>query len=83
MKLPDGTEIVHTQVLNADTNPTVQVNFERPTEHGFDSARAELPSYKWLNREGYSDSEIAEFEEFLRNNAHLLFKFARCGGICA
>lgn len=82
MKLPDGTEIVHTQILNQDTTPTVEVNFERPAAHGFDSARCELPSYKWITREGYSDSEIAEFEEFLRNNAHLIFRFAATGGIC-
>lgn len=31
--LADGTEIVH---------------FERPTEEEFDSARCELPDYKWI-----------------------------------
>jgi len=82
MNFPDGTEIVHTQILNPETNPTVEVNFERPTEHGFDSARCELPTYRWINKEGYSDSEIKSFEEFLRNNAHLIFKFAASGGIC-
>ena len=84
MAFPDGTEVVHTQILNAETNPTVEVNFERPTPNGFDSARCELPSYKWIERDGnYSDAEIKGFEEFLRNNAHLIFKFAKKGGICA
>ena len=83
MNFPDGTEVVHTQILNEDTNPTVEVNFERPTPHGFDSARCELPSYRWLERDGYSDEEIAEFLEFLKNNAHLIFRFAKSGGICA
>ncbi len=83
MSFPDGTEVVHTQILNEDTNPTVEVNFERPTPHGFDSARCELPSYHWIERTGYSDEEIAEFLEFLKNNAHLIFRFARTGGICA
>ena len=82
MNFPDGTEVVHTQILNEDTNPTVEVNFERPTLHGFDSARCELPSYHWIERTGYSDEEIAEFLEFLKNNAHLIFRFARSGGIC-
>ena len=30
-----------------------------------------------------SDEEIAEFLEFLKNNAHLIFRFAKSGGICA
>ena len=38
-----------------------KVNFERPTENGFDSARCELPDYKWTDRHGYSDEEIAMF----------------------
>ena len=46
MTFPDGTEVVHTQILNEDTNPTVEVHFERPTPH-------------------------------------LIFRFAKSGGICA
>ena len=48
-----------------------KVNFERPTENGFDSARCELPDYKWTDRHGYSDEEIAMFEELLHSNVHL------------
>lgn len=66
-----------------NTNPTVEVHFERPTPHGFDTARCELPTYRWIETQGYSDSEIADFLEFLKNNAHLIFRFAKSGGICA
>ena len=59
----------------------VIVNFERPTEDGFDSARCELPDYKWTERQGYSDEEIAMFEELLHSNAHLLYRYAENGGI--
>lgn len=52
------------------------VNFERPTENGFDSARCELPDYKWTEREGYSDEEIAMFDKLLHTNAHLLYRDA-------
>ena len=69
MTLADETEIV------------VIVHFERPTENGFDSARCELPDYKWTEKEGYSDEEIAVFEELLHSNAHLLYKYAENGGI--
>ena len=56
-------------------------SFERPVEGDFDSARCELPDYKWTERDGYSDAEISMFEELLRNNAHLLYKYAENGGI--
>lgn len=44
MTLADGTEIVHSQVIEENGKKKVIVNFERPTEDGFDSARCELPA---------------------------------------
>jgi len=81
MTLQDGTEIVHSHILEENNVKKVEVHFERPTENGFDIARCELPSYVWLKREGFLEEEILFFEEFLRNNAHLLFKYAESGGI--
>jgi hypothetical protein len=81
MTLPDETEIVHSQLIEEDGQKKVIVNFERPTEDGFDSARCELPSYEWIERKGYSEEEIAMFEELLHSNAHLLYKYAENGGI--
>ncbi len=81
MTLADETEIVHSQLLEKDGQKKVIVNFERPAENGFDSARCELPDYKWLERIGYSDEEISMFEELLHSNAHLLYKYAENGGI--
>ena len=69
------------KLLKKEGIKKVIVNFERPTEDGFDSARCELPDYKWTEREGYSDEEIALFEELLHSNAHLLYKYAENGGI--
>ena len=43
----DETEIVHSQIIEKDGKRKVIVNFERPIENGFDSARCELPDYKW------------------------------------
>lgn len=80
MTLADGTEIVHSQLLEKDGKKSVEVHFERPTEEGFDTARCALPTYEWLIRDGYTDEEIAGFEVFLRNNAHLLYRFAESGG---
>lgn len=81
MTLADDTEIVHSQIIEKNGIKKVIVNFERPTDDGFDSARCELPEYIWTEKEGYSDDEITFFEELLRNNAHLLYKYAENGGI--
>lgn len=81
MKLADETEIVHSHVIEENGKQKVIVNFERPTEEGFDSARCELPDYKWISRTGFSDVEIEIFNELLRSNAHLLYKYASAGGV--
>ena len=74
MTLADDTEIVHSQIIEENGKRKVIVNFERPTEQGFDSARCELPDYKWIQREGYTDDEITFFEQLLHSNAHLIYK---------
>lgn len=82
MTLDDETEIVHSQLIEDENGKQkVIVNFERPTETAFDSARCELPDYTWTEREGYSDEEISMFEKLLQSNAHLLYKYAANGGI--
>ncbi len=81
MTLADETEIVHSQIIEEDGKQKVIVHFERPTEQGFDTARCELPEYQWIFKEGYSDEEIAMFEQLLHSNAHLLYKYAANGGI--
>lgn len=81
MTLSDETEIVHSQLIEDKGIKKVIVNFERPTDNGFDSARCELPEYKWTEKEGYSDEEIVFFEKLLHSNAHLLYKYAANGGI--
>ena len=81
MTLSDETEIVHSQLIEDKGIKKVIVNFERPTDNGFDSARCELPEYKWTEKEGYSDEEIAFFEKLLHSNAHLLYKYDSNVGI--
>ena len=36
MTLSDETEIVHSQIIEKDEKRKIIVNFERPTENGFD-----------------------------------------------
>ncbi len=78
--LADGTEINHTQILDENGEKKVEVHFECPVEGGFKSARCELPSYKWLFNEGYTEEEISFFTELLHHNVHTIFEFAANGG---
>lgn len=82
--LADDTEITHSHIIEHEGIQSVEVHFERPTENGFDSARCVLPSYEWKFNEGFRSDEIVLFDEFLRHNAHLLYRYAAQGGIhCA
>ncbi len=75
MTFDDGTEVIHSELIEDKDGAKVFVHFERPTETGFDSARCELPSYTWTDWEGcFSDKERRDFEDFLQNNAHLLYR---------
>ena len=82
--LADETEITHSHVMEHEGVQSVEVHFERPTEDGFVSARCVLPSYEWKFNEGFRPDELALCDEFLRHNAHLLYRYAAQGGIhCA
>ena len=84
LTLWDDTEICHSQIMEKDGKPVVEVHFEKPVASGFCSARCTLPDYTWQFNEGFSEKGIAFFDEFLRHNAHLLIKYAGTGGIhCA
>lgn len=77
MTFEDGTEVVYSNLVLDGGVEKVFVHFERPGCDGFDSARCELPSYTWTDWEGrFTDDEKRSFENFLSNNAHLLYRYA-------
>ena len=79
--LADETLITHSHLLVDGENKSVEVHFERPKHHGFDTARCRLPSYEWLIRDGFTDKEMEVFEQLVRNAAHTFFKYAELGGM--
>ena len=81
MTLADETEIVHSHLKKNNGINEVVVHFERPKPYGFDSARCKLPSYEWIINDGFTSKEIMQFELFLQNNAHTIFKYAALGGL--
>ncbi|MCL2018918.1 MAG: hypothetical protein FWG70_04085 [Oscillospiraceae bacterium] len=79
--LSDGTLITHSHLIDKGGIKTVEVHFERPSSNCFDSARCTLPSYEWTIRDGYTDGEIATFEQLLHDGAGMFFKYAELGGM--
>jgi len=79
--LYDETRITHSHLLGGEDDRSVEVHFERPKPYGFDMARCSLPSYEWIIRDGFTDKEIAMFEQMLHNGAHTFFKYAEIGGM--
>lgn len=71
---PDDTQVVYSDVRE---DGTVLVRIERPRDMGFDSAECLMPAYRWDNVDGFTTEEVGAFDEFLHNNAPLIFKFAR------
>lgn len=77
MTLPDGTGIAH-----SETKPdgTVKVYFEKPVVGGFYHATCYLPTYRWVDIEGFSKEDMITLQKILQNNAHLILTFADEGG---
>ena len=71
--LSDGTHIAYSDLQD---DGTLRIAAERSRDWGFDSARCVMPAYRWTEIDGFSDAEIAELDEFLRNNAPLIFELA-------
>ena len=77
--LNDETEITHSEML---PDGRVKVYIETPDlKDGFHKATCYGPEHSWENVNGYSDTEMNYFKEFVRNNAHLMIEFSKEGGI--
>lgn len=78
LTLDDSTEIVHSE-MKADG--TVKVYMEQPNEEdGFHYATCWLPAYRWENIFGFSQQQIARYQEVIESEAHLILEFAQEGG---
>lgn len=82
-KYADETEVVFTDIMeNENGEEIIHIHFERPTEHGFDSVRFELPSCKILYKDGnYTDEEIAIFKTVVERGGPHFYRMAREGGL--
>ncbi|ADX69905.1 MULTISPECIES: hypothetical protein [Lactobacillus] len=78
IEFPNELIVTHSEIKKDNS---VWINFEQPCKNGFREARIALPQYKWLFNEGFSDKKIKEFEQFSHQNAAMVYKYARLGGI--
>ena len=75
----DKTEITHSQLY---PNQTVRIYIEKPDKiDGFHYTECYLPGYVWGENVGFSSEEMERFNEFIKNNAHLIIEYAEKGGI--
>lgn len=78
LTLDDSTEIVHSEMR---PDGSVKVYMEQPNEKdGFHYATCYLPDYRWEDIFGFSDAEIARYQEVIRSTAHLILQFSQEGG---
>lgn len=78
LTLDDGTEIVHSEMLE---DHRVKVYLEKPDASDcFHCATCYLPGYKWEDVSGFTDEEMARYQEVLESTAHLILEFSKEGG---
>jgi hypothetical protein len=78
MTLPDGTEIVHSEMKE---DGKVRVYIETPDrKDGFHHATCYLPGYEWQDISGYTDAEIEKYKTLIQSTAHLIIEFSKEGG---
>lgn len=78
LTLDDSTEIVHSEMR---PDQTVKVYLEKPDAvDGFHHAECILPGYQWRDIFGFTDSDMAKYDEVIRSTAHLILQFSQEGG---
>ena len=73
MTLDDQTEIVHSEMLG---DGRVRVYLEKPdAQDCFHYATCYLPSYTWTDIFGFSQEDIARYQEVIESTAHSVSLF--------
>ena len=73
MTLEDGTEVVHSEILNFGGEEKVKVYIEKPIHLGFKSVECYLPDYDW-------HQEMDYYREVVESLAHIIIELAKEGG---
>ncbi|MBQ7144276.1 MAG: hypothetical protein IJR65_03865 [Oscillospiraceae bacterium] len=78
LTLDDSAEIVHSEMK---PDGQVKVYVEKPDEKDFfHNAVCWLPGFRWEEINGFSEAELARYDEVIRSVAHLILEFSQRGG---
>lgn len=56
---------------------TITFRFERPNDKGFDFAEGKLPENQIYKSYGFSEDEMMQMQQYLRNNSFIIWEIAR------
>lgn len=55
---------------------SITFRFERPNDHGFDFAEGRLPENMFYKTYGFSEDELMQMENYIKNNSFLIWEMA-------
>ena len=61
----DGTVVTHSDIFTEGGEDKIIVYIEQPNKDVCFSAACTLPDYSWHDVNGFSDSQIEEFQKFI------------------
>ncbi len=76
----NGITMNHSEILEKDGFEFIRVHFERPNGNGFDFLDMEIPGKVIYKSFGFSEDDIMDLKEYVRDNDSLIWEFARNGG---
>lgn len=74
----DGIVLTFSKIHKNGIFDEIDFRFERANDKGgFDFAEGKLPNNVFYKTYGFSEDELLDLEEYLRNNAFLIWEIAR------
>ena len=72
--------LTHSDMLFENHSRRVLVRFERANGNGFDFAEGVLPECVFTKLSGFSEDELFDLHDYVRNNSMLIWDYAQKGG---
>jgi hypothetical protein len=72
--------LTHSDLCVEQNQRKVYIRFERPNENGFDFVEGILPGENISKIYGFSEEELFNLKDYLKNNALLIWDYAQKGG---
>jgi len=76
----DDIILTHSDMFYEDHSRKVLVRFERTNGKGFDFAEGVLPECTFTKLSGFSEDELFELQDYIKNNSPLIWDYAQKGG---